>query len=120
MPFDFEKIGAEDAYVESELQSFYMGDSKHIKVHHIDRTCREEELINGIVKNEKLFAINIFYDNKDYPYVLGNTAIAESMAYLIETYKFGGLRRQNETICNDPTFVISWIYLYTGDCKNQW
>ena len=25
-----------------------------------------------------------------------------------------------ETICNDPTFVIPWIYLYTGDCKNQW
>ena len=25
-----------------------------------------------------------------------------------------------ETICNDPAFVISWIYLYTGDCKNQW
>ena len=97
LPFDFEIIGAEDAYVESELQSFYMGDSKHIKVHHIDRICREEEeLINGIVNNEKLFAINIFYDNKEHPYVLGNTAIAESMAYLIETYKFGGLRRQNE------------------------
>ena len=25
-----------------------------------------------------------------------------------------------ETICNDPTFVISWIYLYTKDCKYQW
>ena len=25
-----------------------------------------------------------------------------------------------QTICNDPAFVISWIYLYTGDCKNQW
>ena len=74
-----------------------MGNSNHIKVHHIDRICREEEdVINAIVNNEKLFAINIFYDNKECPYVLGNTAIAESMAYLIETYKFGGLRRQNE------------------------
>ncbi len=97
LPFDFEKIGERDAYVASELQEFYTGNSEYKKVHHIDSICREEEdLINDIVRDEKLFAINVFYDNKENPYVLGNAAIAESMAYLIETYKFGGLRRKKE------------------------
>ena len=58
-------------------------------------------------------------------YVASITKLSGGVSDLIST--LGDMRNNAtfleqvyETICNDPTFVIPWIYLYTGDCKNQW
>ncbi|MBQ3600431.1 MAG: hypothetical protein II992_04410 [Lachnospiraceae bacterium] len=112
LPIDLEKCGNDDAYKESELQSFYMGHDSHFRFHHINKILRQqEEIINEIVDNneERMYVINIYYDDKDCPYMFGNTAIAESMAYLIETTKYGGMKRKNEFPYNACEIVCQEI-----------
>lgn len=96
-PIDLEKCDVEDAYEEVELRSFYYGDCGHKKIHHVNEVKKEkDEIINLIVLNEDLESINIYYDDKEYPYVFGAACIQESMAYLIESEKFNGIKRNNE------------------------
>ncbi len=98
LPINIENVADKQAYIESELQSFYQGNSEHKKIHHINRICRErEELMDKLLENESsVFSIDIYYDDKDTPYMVGNAAIAESMAYIIEKFVFNGLERKNE------------------------
>lgn len=98
LPINIEQAANKEAYIESELQSFYQGDSEHKKIHHINKIVREEEeIVNSLLKKEEsMYSINIYYDDKDMPYMVGNTAIAESMAYLIEKSAFNGMNRDRE------------------------
>ena len=82
---------------EMELRSFYLGDSEHKKIHHINEIRVEnDEIMESIITSENLELVNIYYDDKKTPYTFGATCIEESMAYLIESEKFLGICRTNE------------------------
>ena len=108
IPFPFleEKCGIENAYEEMELRSFYLGDSEHKKIHHINEVRVEnDEIMESIITNENLELVNIYYDDKKTPYTFGATCIEESMAYLIESEKFSGICRTNELPYNSCELV---------------
>lgn len=98
LPINIEKVADKEAYIESELQLFYQGNNEHKKIHHVNKIVREEdEIINLVLEDKnKLYAINLYYDDKEIPYTIGNDAIAESMAYVIEKNGFGASPRKNE------------------------
>lgn len=111
LPFEIEKVGGVEAYGESELQSFYSGSNNQIKIHHINKICREEEgLLNEIVNGERMYAINVYYDDKDNPYIFGSDSVAESMAYIIEHELFGTEERRNEFPYNLCEIICKEMY----------
>lgn len=101
----------EDAYVESQLKEFYLGSSKHKKIHHIDRIeIEKEEVMDAVVEGENMQTVNIYYDNSEYPYIFGTVCIEESIAYLIESEKFNGTHRNNEFPYNACELVCKSMY----------
>ena len=68
------------------LLDFYEGDASHFRLHHINRIVIEvDEVVTEIVSDEsdletELYSVNIYYDDKDIPYVFGNECVIESMA----------------------------------------
>lgn len=112
-PIDVEKTKVENAYEELELKSFYLGQDNHIKIHHINKVeIDDDEIMNDILKDKdvKLEAVNIYYDDKNIPYIFGASCIEESMAYLIESVKFGAMLRKNEFPYNSCELVCRHIY----------
>ena len=117
LPFDLEYCGVQNAYAQSQLLAFFEGGSLDKKIHHIDKiVVEEEELINEILENEsdykgrKKAQVNIYYDNRDIPTMLGSRYIIESMAYLIERHCFGAAERENEFPYNACEMVCREIY----------
>lgn len=113
LPINLENCNVQNVYEQSELMSFYAGDSIDKKIHHVNRVEREEDdIINdeGLDFGEDLFSINIYYDDKDDPYVFGTDCIAESMAYLIEVNSFDGYKRKNELPYNSCELICYLIY----------
>ncbi len=112
LPFtDIEKSGGSDAYKECELQTFYFGNCKFKKIHHINRICKEpEEIITEEMGNTVQFhTVKIYYDD-DKSYDFGSNAISESMAYLIERELFNTQERENEIPYNLCELVCNEIY----------
>ena len=57
---------------EMELRSFYLGDSEHKKIHHINEIRVEnDEIMESIITSENLELVNIYYDDKKTPYTFG-------------------------------------------------
>lgn len=112
LPINIEEIDESGAYIEGELQSFYNGNNEHIKVHHIIKVCREPEpLISELIEDtHPLHAINVYYDEKGYPYTFGADSISESMAYLVESERFGAEKRENEFPYNLCEMICEKIY----------
>lgn len=90
----------------SEIMSFYSGLSSNKKIHHVNRVEREKE---DFIFEEELFSVNIYYDDKDIPYVFGRDCITESMAYLVESNSFDGYKRQNELPYNSCELISQLI-----------
>lgn len=105
-PLQIEECGVENVYEEMELRSFYLGDSGQKRIHHInDIKIEKDEIIELTIQDEELQSVNIYYDDKENPYVFGTTCIEESIAYLIESEKFEGLPRVNELPYNSCELV---------------
>lgn len=118
-PIDIEKCGVENAYEEMELHSFYYGNCEHKKIHHINAVKLEkDEIIELVIPNGNLESINIYYDDKEYPYVFGAACIQESMAYLIECEKFNGIQRNNELPYNSCELVCEKLCPELKDRKD--
>jgi hypothetical protein len=110
-PIDIEKAGGSEAYIESELQSFYSGHNNHLKIHHINKICREkDELFTELIESDQMYTINVYYDNKENPYIFGSDSIAESMAYIVENEQFGADKRKNEFPYNICEIICEKIY----------
>lgn len=111
LPLDIQETAGEDAYEESELQSFYSGNNGHFRIHHVNKICREEEkFFAEEFKEEPMYAINVYYDNEDAPYIFGSDCIAESMAYIIEHEVFGAKERKNEFPYNLCEIICEELY----------
>lgn len=112
LPMDIENCAVENAYAQSELMSFYSGNNFNKRIHHINAVTREQdEIINSLEFGlEKLFSINIYYDDKKTPYVFGSDCVTESMAYLIESHSFGACVRKNELLYNSCELICQQIY----------
>ena len=105
-PVSLEECDVENAYEENELQSFYIGTEIQKKVHHVnDIRIEKEDLLKKIAPKEVRQSVNIYYDDKEIPYVFGTHCIEESMAYLIESEKFSGICRKNELPYNSCELV---------------
>ena len=110
LPFDMENLGVENLYQNIELKSFYQGsEPKVFRIHHVNCVKREhEELLDDII-SEKMYNINVYYDDKDTAYMFGQAAVAESMAYTIEHEAFGAQKRTNEFPYNACELVCQKI-----------
>lgn len=112
LPINIEHSNVENAYIQSELMSFYAGSNTHTRIHHIDKIERiKDDMINslGLKSEMELFSINIHYDNRDSAYLFGADCIAESMAYLVESKAFGACKRENELPYNACELVCQQI-----------
>lgn len=112
VPIDLESSETENACKQSELIGIYEGDTRNKKIHHINKIVREIEDCYGF--EEKMYNINIYYDNKKDPYVFGNRCILESMAYLIEISMYPTELRKNEFPYNSCEVVCENIYPEIG------
>lgn len=113
------KSDVENAEEEYELQAFYVGCDKHIKIHHINEIKFErEEIIEAIINIDKMDVVNIYYDDKDIPYTFGAACIEESMAYLIESEKFNAEKRKNELPYNACELICEKLCPTVANSKN--
>ena len=109
-PISLEECGVANAYEEMELKSFYVGSETYKKIHHVnDIRIEKDNIIEMVVPDEDLQSVNIYYDDKEEPYVFGTNCIEESMAYLIESEKFFGIHRKNELPYNSCELVCEKI-----------
>ena len=70
---------------EKELESYYDGFDEYKKIHHINKvTCERYEYEDVLCVDDPQFVVNIYYDDKEEPYVFGRICVLESMAYLCE------------------------------------
>ena len=111
LPLDIENLDVDNLYQATELESLYQGtEDMFLKIHHADCVKREiEECLEGII-SEKIYNINVYYDDKNIPYMLGQAAVSESMAYTIEHEAFGAEARVNEFPYNACELVCRQIY----------
>lgn len=114
-PIDLEKENA-DAYIKSELLSFFEGGNLEKKIHHINKIVAEnDDIIDEILnlsshyKGTQFKQISIYYDDKSDPTPFGFHYIIESMAYLIERYCFCAEERTREFPYNAVEMVCSRI-----------
>lgn len=121
IPFPFleEKCKVENAYEEMELRLFYLGDSEHKKIHHVNEIRVEnDEIMKLIITDEDLKLVNIYYDDKTSPYTFRTNCIEESMAYLIESEKFSGICRTNELPYNSCELICENLYPELAERKD--
>lgn len=116
LPIRTEDTGAKNASEKEMLLDFYEGDSFHFKYHHINTIKAEvDDLMTSLVidkteLDQKLYSVNIYYDDKPKPYQFGNECIIESMAYLIERHLFGAEKRTNEFPYNSCETICQLMY----------
>ena len=116
LPIRTEETGIKDASEKEMLLDFYEGDSFHFRYHHINEIKMEaDDLATGFITDEsvldqKLYSINIYYDNRAKPYQFGNECIIESMAYLIERHLLGAEERINEFPYNACETICQFMY----------
>lgn len=116
IPIDIQKSGVENAYQKYELMALHLGDEQHKKIHHVDKVCVEKESIYNEMfdikddSEEAVSIVNIYYDNKENPYMFGRTCISESMAYLIERSIYSSEERKNEFPYNSCELLCQTLY----------
>lgn len=117
LPIDLEQYESQNAYIKSELMSFYEGDRLEKKIHHINKIqLEEEELIKEILeknsdyKDVKSTKVKIYYDDNCNPTTFGNKYVMESMAYLIERYCFEAEERKREFPYNACEMLCKEVY----------
>ncbi|MCI6465181.1 MAG: hypothetical protein MSA90_06910 [Faecalicatena sp.] len=105
-PLIVDESGVENVIEEMELRSFYYGNCEQKRIHHINEVkVEKDEIIELVIPGGNLESVNIYYDDKEYPYCFGAACIQESMAYLIESEKFYGIKRTNELPYNSCELV---------------
>ncbi len=111
LPLDIENLDVDNLHQATELESLYQGtEDKFCKIHHGNCVKREvEECLDEII-SEEMYNINVYYDDESIPYMLGQAAVAESMAYTIEREAFGAEERINEFPYNACELVCRQIY----------
>lgn len=116
IPIDLKNCGIENAYQQRELMNIYLGYDEHKKINHVNKVCKvDEEIYNeefniNSDSNQKMSIINIYYDDKEYPYVFGKVCVSESIAYLIESHVFNIENRVNEFPYNSCELICEKIY----------
>ena len=116
LPILSEHTDVKNAMEKESLLDFYEGDSCYYKFHHINRIALESDKIaTEIVMGEsdydsELYAVNIYYDDKESPYLFGNECVIESMAYLIERHLLGSEERKNEFPYNACEVICQQVY----------
>lgn len=112
LPYSLDKSSVKNADAESDIQEFYLGCDRHLKIHHIDsiQVERESLLDTWIPFSEGIHAVNLYFDEKSEPYVFGSTCIRESISYLIEHLKFGAKVRIKELPYNSCELVCEHLY----------
>lgn len=116
IPISIENSGIKNAYLQDELMSLYLGNEKHKKINHVNKVCLEKEVIFNETFNIKegseneMSTVNIYYDDKEEPYIFGKTCISESMAYLIEKHIYNSEKREKEFPYNSCELVCEKLY----------
>lgn len=112
LPYSLSKSSVKNADAEADIQEFYLGSDKHLKIHHIDsiQVERESLLDTWIPFSEGIHSVNLYFDEKSEPYVFGSTCIRESISYLIEYLKFGAKIRTKELPYNSCELVCEHLY----------
>ena len=119
-PIFLEDTGVDNAAEAADVNSFYygMGANGSKKIHHINKITLEKEEI--IQDNLPAGTVNIciYYDDKTTPYYFGADCIEESIAYLVESEKFGAKKRNNELPYNACELVTKYFCKKIVDQKN--